>query len=219
MRDTEDNTGKRAWPYFVGAKQIAGLLADQPFLVNACWNGATAFDAKWFLDSSSASGVQQTDRKEMSGPYSHPYNTTTVTRGPLLDINPDIEEPPVVLPLRFRSSPRCFSSECQLISFDIHRAVAPLRPRIWINPRIAVAYELRTYFQYIFLQRWWVVAPWRVIWRDGAGMLIGKLYSTWPNLCAGWQNGWAAANATLASTSYSQAHGAAHQDSYSSPTV
>lgn len=217
MRDTEGNTGKRAWPYFVGDKQISGLLAQEPFLVNACWNGATAFDAKWFLNSSAAARFIQDSSEEKEEVEDNQANQAELrihanssTLGTLLDVNPHIAEPPVTLPLRFRSSPRCFSSECQLTSFDIHRAVAPLRPRIWINPCVKVAYEYRTYFQYVFLQQWWVVAPWRAVWRDRIGMLLRRKYETWPNLCAEWQDGWATANATLAPTSYALAQERSH---------
>lgn len=193
-RDLQGNTAKRAWPYFIAAADVASVRDGVPFLVNACWNGVTVFDARWFLKPVST--------PEAEHAVIEPTRTNQTLKTSFQDVNPDVLDPPSQLPLRFRSSPRCFSSECQLMSFDIHRAVAPLRPRIWINPRVKVAYEWRTYFQYVWLERWWLVAPWRVLWRDGVAMVTTRLYNSWPDLCKEWQEGWAAPASTLADRSF-----------------
>lgn len=56
-----------------------------------------------------------------------------------MPINMTVQDPDP-LPLRFRTSARCYSSECLLISLDLHRALVPhgIRPLILINPKVKV---------------------------------------------------------------------------------
>lgn len=59
--------------------------------------------------------------------------------------------PPIQLPLAFRTShlDACDHSECFLFSYDLHRLYAAegqRRPRILMNPRVKVAYELRWWY-------------------------------------------------------------------------
>ncbi|SJX62153.1 uncharacterized protein SRS1_13001 [Sporisorium reilianum f. sp. reilianum] len=188
-RDRRGRTARRAWPYFAAKQEQQALRKGEPFLVNSCWNGATAFDARWFVRSNTTSPQ-------------HPAPRDTLSTNDTQDVNANTREPALHLPLRFRTSPRCFSSECQLLSLDMHRAVSPRRPRIWINPRVAVAYERRTFWQYTWLERWWVTAPWRSVWRDGIGMWMTQWYAFWPDLCGKWLEGWAAGDAPLAAKPY-----------------
>lgn len=202
MRDVQGETAKRTWPYFANKREIQALRDERPFLVNACWNGVSAFDARWYLNTVSTLAAKRATLE--------PSQSNQTLQTSAQDVNPDALEPPLELPLRFRSSPRCFSSECQLMSFDIHRAVAPLRPRIWINPRVKVAYEWRSYFQYVWLERWWLMAPWRILWRDGVAMATTRLYPRWPDFCKKWQDGWAAPDAELAAKSFAVPTSASH---------
>lgn len=163
-RDIDDNTLKRNWPYFMRSADIAALQSGTPFLVNSCWNGMTAFAAKWFVQQPSSS---------------HPDAT----------------------PLKFRSSPTCFSSECQLASYDIHRALSPLRPRIYINPSVQVAYRRAHYFMYNTLIPSPLSRVWRKVWRDWISYrLFGWLSESrrWSNPCKRVLTQWAAPDAPLA---------------------
>lgn len=167
-RDAQGDTLKRTWPYFKRTQDITAMRDGAPFEVNSCWNGITAFDAKWFYSSSS------------SAPSS-------------ID-----EEDPVILPLKFRTSPTCVSSECQLISNDIHRASHPARPTILINPAVKVAYNHRHYFLYNSLIPSPIVRAWRIVWRDWVGYrLFGWVSegSRWENRCKAEQKEWAKAPA------------------------
>lgn len=42
------------------------------------------------------------------------------------------------LPIRFRTSSLCHASECLLTSLDMHRRARPIRPLIFVNPRVIV---------------------------------------------------------------------------------
>ena len=48
----------------------------------------------------------------------------------------------------------------------MHRIARPIRPRIFINTDLAVAYDKRDFFMYDRLMRWPLVYPWHVIWEQ-----------------------------------------------------
>lgn len=50
-RDTCSRRTKVVWPYFQDEHSISLLRQGKPVPVNSCWNGITAFDAKWFVES------------------------------------------------------------------------------------------------------------------------------------------------------------------------
>ncbi|CDW97228.1 hypothetical protein [Sporisorium scitamineum] len=167
-READGETLKRQWPYFKRVEDIESMRRGKPFQVNSCWNGMSAFDAKWFYP---------------------PTNSSTLPVA-------DDENGPLSLPLRFRSSTTCLSSECQLISYDIHRAIHPTRrrPTILINPAVKVAYNHNHYFMYNSLLPSPLVRPWRIIWRDWiAWRLFGWMTEgkRWPNECQAKQRFWA----------------------------
>lgn len=87
------------------------------------------------------------------------------------------------LPVRFRTSPKCHSSECLLASLDIHkyyRQTDPTsRPRIYMNPLVSVAYEKRIYSLYNGLMRWTIVQPWHVAWE---GWISSRLFKRWSDI-------------------------------------
>ncbi|KAJ1032379.1 hypothetical protein NDA16_000406 [Ustilago loliicola] len=166
-RDAEGETLKRTWPYFKRNQDVEAMREGRPFEVNSCWNGITAFDAKWFYPSSSSS----------------PLSTD--------------EEGAVTLPLKFRTSSKCVSSECQLISYDIHRASHPARPTILINLAVKVAYNHRHYFLYNSFIPSPIVRIWRIVWRDWIGYRFFGWVSEgtrWKNGCKAEQKGWAKAS-------------------------
>lgn len=54
-RDTHGDTLKRQWPYLKSGKDVDAMRHGKPFEVNSCWNGISAFDAKWFYPSNNGS--------------------------------------------------------------------------------------------------------------------------------------------------------------------
>lgn len=173
-RDAQGDTLKRQWPYFKRDEDIEAMRKAMPFEVNSCWNGISAFDAKWFYPAFNASEPASLDHKGSD------------------------EDRPLQLPLKFRTSKLCLSSECQLISYDIHRATFPSRPLILINPGVKVAYNHRHYWLYNSLIPSPILRPWRIIWRDWTGYrLFGWVTEglRWSNECKSKQKSWAAAPA------------------------
>ncbi|SPO22885.1 uncharacterized protein UTRI_01563 [Ustilago trichophora] len=175
VRDANGETLKRQWPYFKRDKDIEAMREARPFEVNSCWNGITAFDAKWF----------------------YPSNTSAASSSSAG--NGDDGDGPLRLPLQFRSSTTCLSSECQLISYDIHRALYPARPTILINPAVKVAYNRKHYFLFNSLIPSPILRTWRIVWRDWIGYrLFGWATEgrRWANECKPKQKFWAPAPST-----------------------
>lgn len=168
-RDADGNTLKRQWPYFKRNQDVEALRKNKLFQVNSCWNGITAFDAKWFYPD-----------------FSKPPSSNDSRGGA-------IEDGLVHLPLKFRSSSECLASECQLISYDIHRSLHPARPNILVNPSVKVAYTDRHYFLFNTLVPSPILRPWRIIWRDWiAYRLLGWATENrrWQNECGAKQKWW-----------------------------
>ena len=175
VRDAQGDTLKRQWPYWKRDQDVESMREARPFAVNSCWNGITAFDAKWFYPSN-----------------------TSVSSSPAWQ--GDDGDGPLQLPLKFRSSATCLSSECQLVSYDIHRALYPARPTILINPAVKVAYNHRHYFLFNSLIPSPILRPWRIVWRDWIGYrLFGWATEggRWANECQPKQKFWAAAPTTV----------------------
>lgn len=123
----------------------------------------TAFDAKWFYANHTATSStiststaidQSTSSPSSSIPQAHLRSSNEVRsdhgmnkmnkvvlkkRKIQMESNSTAPEP-APLPLRFRTSQRCYSSECLLVSYDLHRAMHPegRRPKILINPNVRV---------------------------------------------------------------------------------
>ncbi|KAJ7302677.1 capsular associated protein [Mycena albidolilacea] len=74
--------------------------------------------------------------------------------------------PEHALPLAFRADTPCPESECFLIGYDMHLRSAPRRPRVYVNPRVEVAYTPHTYLYYASLKHLSLTRPWRVVWED-----------------------------------------------------
>ncbi|KAF7343885.1 Aminotran-5 domain-containing protein [Mycena venus] len=69
-------------------------------------------------------------------------------------------------PLKFRADTPCPESECFLISYDMHVRTAPKRPRIYVNPKVNVAYTPHNWLYYGKLKHLSLTRPWRVVWED-----------------------------------------------------
>ncbi|WFD08247.1 hypothetical protein MVES1_003619 [Malassezia vespertilionis] len=89
------------------------------------------------------------------------------------------EDITVQLPLKFRFSKTCHSSECLLISLDMHTMAYPDPPRILINPRLVTAYDYPTYIMYHNILFWRIVQPWHHIWER---WIVNKLFYFFPEI-------------------------------------
>lgn len=154
MRDADGNTTRPFWPYFKAEEDQRRVHRGQPVPVDACWNGITAFDARWYLNSTVPSTFSNTSL--------HSAASTLPT--PPYSINDEVDDA-ATLPLSFRGSKRCFSSESLLSSLDMHRIAHPKRPRIYVNPNLAVTYDYPNYALYHGIMKWTVVKPWLYLWQ------------------------------------------------------
>ena len=152
MRDADGKTMRPFWPYFRATQDQAAVRARLPVPVNACWNGITAFDARWFMNATTNASLP-TLTAAMALPPHRPL------------LHQDALDRAATVPLSFRSSSTCFASESLLSSLDMHRISWPHRPRIYVNPDLVVAYDRPNYVLYGSMMRWSVVAPWRYIWQ------------------------------------------------------
>ncbi|PWN32573.1 uncharacterized protein FA14DRAFT_161952 [Meira miltonrushii] len=140
-RDIDGNRAKPLWPYFAADRDVKTLEEQKPILVDSCWNGAVAFDARWFRDS-----------------------TAPLTKPDKHHLTKREQDSAAKMPLRFRNSNICLSSECLLTSLDIHQALQPIRPVIVMNPKVVTAYDRKTFYLYHNIMRWHVTQPWRLVW-------------------------------------------------------
>lgn len=150
MRDADGKTTRPFWPYFKSRRDRTAVADGFPVPVNSCWNGITAFDARWFARKNN---------------YSTPYITAASTlQAPMK--RDDVQELPATLPLTFRKSDKCYASESLLCSLDMHRLARPFRPRIFVNPNVVVTYDKPNYYLYHDVMKWHVTGPWRYVWLD-----------------------------------------------------
>lgn len=170
VRDTNGKATRPLWPYFYSWRDQAIVARRGNVPVNSCWNGITAFDARWFLPDTNTSAHQ----------YHIPGKTEehfpVISRLPFpIQPHDDGFDAPATLPIRFRSSNVCYESECLLSSLDMHRIARPLRPRIFLNTDLAVAYDPATFFMFDWLLRWNLVYPWHLLWER---LISNGLFST-----------------------------------------
>ena len=167
-RDVDSVRPRPLWPFFVRGQDQRSVASMQPVTVNACWNGMAAFHGHWFLPDTNSSAARPGKKQQGAAIDALPR--------PVPGKEHDGMEPPARLPIRFRTNPGCVISECLLPSIDMHRIAAPLRPRILMNPKVAVAYNRPQYFQFAHMIRWRLVWPWRAVWQDIiANRIFGRL--------------------------------------------
>lgn len=129
LRTSENERVKPLWPYFSNPNDVDRLRRGLPIEVNSCWNGVSIINAKWFYESSSQDSLP---------PKPTSISSALERRGTIPDIDLSQPIPQHALPLKFRRSERCYASECLLISYDLHRGLAPLRPKIFLNTKVLV---------------------------------------------------------------------------------
>ncbi|KAH9942748.1 cryptococcal mannosyltransferase 1-domain-containing protein [Amylocystis lapponica] len=163
-------THPSSWPYFLDAADYAAMQAEAPVPVFACWNGIAALQADPFLPVAlRANRTLSPHALPGALPATHPAAHDARLRGP---------SPALTPPVRFRASaPReCFSSECFLLAYDLRRQFA--LERVFVNPRVVVAYAWRYYVWYKWVVRhwavkWWVERVWGGAWMQYAVMVVG----------------------------------------------
>lgn len=201
VRSVTGDRTKPLWPYFSDGASVASLRAQRPIRVASCWTGAAAFDARWFTERSvpprktprlvpdaqrrvhdqswwaTPEGAQEQQRRlaHLRPEEWDPPRASLPHSG----INASAAPAPLSMPLTFRSSARCISSECLLINLDIHRLTAlaspARRPEIFINARVHVTYDAPTFWLYHSLLRSVLVRPWTTLWEQGIAQAFGKL--------------------------------------------
>lgn len=124
-RDINVVRPRTLWPYFQRREDQISVSKGEKVLVNACWNGLTVFDARWF---ETPSNITETLLDSSRPAIERLNRTETLPDG---DVT-------AKLPLRFRTSQLCHASECLLTSLDMHRLSSPIRPLIYVNPRVIV---------------------------------------------------------------------------------
>lgn len=129
VRDACGRTAKEIWPYFSSdSRAVKSLRKGEPIEVASCWNGVAVFDATWFLAGSLPSKPAAYSLCHFSSFLLEWDRSNPTPTGDYL--------PP--LPLRFRGSTECTSSECYLIAIDMHFWNTPHRPKIYVNPQVNV---------------------------------------------------------------------------------
>lgn len=154
MRDADGRTTRPFWPYFKAPEDQRAVQGGLPVPVNACWNGITAFDARWFRNTTIPTDA----------PISPLLTAARTLPSPPLQ-SKDVLDVAATVPLTFRESPICYASESLLSSLDMHRIAKPYRPRIYVNPTLTVAYDGPNYFLYGRMMHWSVTGPWRYFWQ------------------------------------------------------
>ena len=155
------------WPYFFDTFDYAAVRIDAPVPVFTCWNGVAIFDADPLLPTSLRSNRTLSHAPLASAlPQTHP----AASAGPVAPA--DAER------LRFRASAlgECYSSECFLLPYDLRRQFG--LERVYVNPRVRVAYTWKHYVWFHFVQRhwavrWWVERVWGRTGLDAARRVIG----------------------------------------------
>lgn len=162
-RDTHGDTLKRQWPYLKSGKDVDAMRHGKPFEVNSCWNGISAFDAKWFYPSNNGSAPRSSALESVD------------------------EDGLLQLALKFRASEA--SMPVFGMSVDIVRHPSgdlSFTPYDLDQPGGQSGLQHRQYW----LVNWPIPSPilgaWRIIWRD---FMAYRLFvwitegQRWPNEC------------------------------------
>lgn len=168
LRDQYGETVRPLWPYFRRKLERRAVDAKRPIPVNACWNGLTVFDARWFTNATPPVLRHEPAVAALPPP--------PIERADGLDY-------PAKLPLQFRTCASCNASESILTSVDMHRLARPHRPRIFVNPAVKVAYDYPSYYLYNHMLTWYVMQPWRYVWET---WIERRLFSWIANLGNRW---------------------------------
>lgn len=153
MRDRDGRTVRPLWPYFRRGDDRTSVSRRTSVPVNSCWNGATAFDARWF-----------TTGPRVPAPYDAAQPVIASLPSPPWERD-DHRDTPATLPLQFRPCEHCNVSEALLTSLDMHRLARPYRPRIFVNSDVVVAYNFPSWYLYRYMIQWYLLAPWRYVWQ------------------------------------------------------
>ncbi|KAI0094923.1 cryptococcal mannosyltransferase 1-domain-containing protein [Irpex rosettiformis] len=188
LRDRIGKLTYGIWPFFSDIEDYNAMKSASPVPVFSCWNGAVAFQADSVLPVHLRSNrTLSTSPLRFPPPATHPLANTIM------------ESPALSPPLRFRASPRgegCYSSECFLLPYDMRRLMG--MDRIYVNPRVRVAYLWHYYWWHKWVLRhpyvaWFVEKVYDGAWMHYTKLVVGEggVY-TWDggDCHPWWYGGW-----------------------------
>lgn len=165
VRDNEGfGMGLMFYPWFTSkgkGESRSDVVAEKDAVrVKSCWGGMASYDARFFQHSSALA-------RPADGEHPSSYPTTSKEMESVAEMSGDLAirsqynpQPYSLNPLRFRSDSEIYweASECCLINADVAARVmaedATATPKIFINPYIRVAYDMRTYGNLKKIQRY-----------------------------------------------------------------
>ncbi|KIJ60124.1 glycosyltransferase family 69 protein [Hydnomerulius pinastri MD-312] len=176
LRDRQGKLASGIWPYFFDEADYRAMQTESPVPVFTCWNGIVVLKADPLLPIHLRSNrTLSTDPLPYELPSTHPAAHDPSLRGP---------SPALTPPARFRASApgECFSSESFLLPYDLRRLFN--MQRIFVNPRVIVAYDWRFYVYFKWLMRhpvlkWWIEKMYDGAWMQKDMMVVGDRTRIW----------------------------------------
>ncbi|WWC66739.1 uncharacterized protein I206_100644 [Kwoniella pini CBS 10737] len=155
---------------------VARDICEDTIQVSACWNGITILDARPFLFQQYDDHLSNSNIEDLELGHS---NFNMEKRGwrmidNLTTYPGSVNSPKIELPIKFRTSniPECDHSECFLISYDLHRYHYNRPVKIYMNPKVKVAYEQNWYKWNNFILRIPIINWWLVNWSRGYPLMM-----------------------------------------------
>lgn len=180
IRDRFGRLVSSLWPYLLDDIGKQAIIRDEPAPVFSCWNGIAIFRADPLLPPH-----LRTSNLLSKTPLSSPLLATH----PAYNVSAEPVAPADAPALSFRMSSRgeCFSSECFLLSYDFRRQFG--LEKIYVNPRVIVAYDWSLYIWYKYVLRHWAVKWWIENVERGRGMESAKMIVGSPSAVYTWDGG------------------------------
>nr|XP_018266885.1 uncharacterized protein I303_00865 [Kwoniella dejecticola CBS 10117]OBR89043.1 hypothetical protein I303_00865 [Kwoniella dejecticola CBS 10117] len=161
-RDVCGTPMRTFWPHVKDPISVRKMEREETIQASACWNGVTVLDAKPFLYQKPAEGESNLGLANPGLDY-----LGMEKRGWRMIDNStypgSVSSPSIDLPIKFRTSEiaQCDHSECFLISYDLHRYHHQRPVKIYMNPKIKVAYEQNWFKWHTVILRvpiinWWL---------------------------------------------------------------
>ncbi|KAJ7073113.1 cryptococcal mannosyltransferase 1-domain-containing protein [Mycena amicta] len=166
VRDRLGKSVSGLYPYFLEPQGFLAVMQDEPAEVYTCWNGIVVMDADPFLHPSMRRAGNSSSSSSSSSNTQLAFRGSNIAHG------------------------ECFSSECFNLPYDLRRYFStnststsreitlpnPADPtRIYMNPRVIVAYKWSFYVYYKHVLRHWLVRWWMDRVEVGLGVGAGKV--------------------------------------------
>ncbi|KAF8547495.1 glycosyltransferase family 69 protein [Imleria badia] len=176
VRDRRRRLTSVIWPHFFDVEDYEAMQTESPVSVFTCWNGIVAFKADPLLPIHLRSNsTLSNDPLPFELPDTHPAANDPSLRGP---------SPALTPPARFRASTsrECLSSESFLLPYDFRRVFN--MQRIFLNPRVVVAYKWRFYAYFKWFMRhpvlkWWIEKVYDGAWMQKRVGVSGDPKEVW----------------------------------------